>query len=598
MSIKNIRLKVYNMTCTSCEKSIERTLKRLVGVFNVKANYNEQCVEIEYDSELCSLKDIKKSIHSVGYSTEKSSNLGIAGVLIVVLTIIFIGNSTGGFDMNNMLKGATYFVLFVVGVLTSIHCVGMCGGIMISQSLSNESTNKFQAIKPALLYNIGRVISYSILGGIIGALGSILSLSIKTQAALQIFAGLFMIIMGFNMAGFGLFRRLQIRLPWNFCSLKNKPKTPLIIGILNGLMPCGPLQTMQLYALGTGSAVKGAFSMFIFALGTVPLMLTFGVVSGILRKGYTKKILKVSGVLVIVLGLIMGNRGLSLAGVPVSSLLPSNNESLAASNPNSTKAILKDGIQVVSITADENGYTPNVIYVKKDVTVKLIINGKQINSCNNAIVIPSLNIRKELNNGENIIEFTPKDKNINFSCWMGMITGVIRVVDNLDSVDTSKPDPSAPPTGGGNCCSSMSGGNSTNVQQTPSIYGNNLSEVETKNLVNIAMIVGNNQSATIKGIGYEFKPLIVVVNKNIKTKITFDLTEFDNTDGKFELVSAKTAEIFKSFNGKKGIVDLDITFNKADGYGIVKDGKILGVIQVVDDTKKADLEGIRKLYIQ
>ncbi|AWI05445.1 heavy metal transport/detoxification protein [Clostridium drakei] len=467
MSIKNIRLKVYNMTCTSCEKSIERTLKRLVGVFNVKANYNEQCVEIEYDSELCSLKDIKNSIHSAGYSTEKSSNLGIAGILIVVLTIIFIGNSTGGFDMNNMLKGATYFVLFVVGVLTSIHCVGMCGGIMISQSLSNESTNKFQAIKPALLYNIGRVISYTILGGIIGALGSILSLSIKTQAALQIFAGLFMIIMGFNMAGFGLFRRLQIRLPWNFCYLKNKPKTPLIIGILNGLMPCGPLQTMQLYALGTGSAAKGAISMFIFALGTVPLMLTFGTVSGLLNRGYTKKVLKFSGVLVIVLGLIMGNRGLSLAGVNVAetiiSPLTGNNESLAASY-NSTKAVLNDEIQVVNITADGNGYTPNVIYVKKDVPVKWTIDGKQINSCNNVIIVPALNIKKQLDNGENIIEFTPKDKDINFSCWMGMITGVIRVVDNLDSVDTSKPDPSAPPTGGGNCCSFMSGGNSTNKQ--------------------------------------------------------------------------------------------------------------------------------------
>ncbi|OAA92391.1 hypothetical protein WY13_00100 [Clostridium ljungdahlii] len=72
MSIKNIRLKVYNMTCTSCEKTMERTLKKLV---------------------------------------------------MVAVSIILIGNSTGGFDMNNMLKGATYFVLFAVGVLTSIHCV-------------------------------------------------------------------------------------------------------------------------------------------------------------------------------------------------------------------------------------------------------------------------------------------------------------------------------------------------------------------------------------------------------------------------------------------------------------------------------------------
>lgn len=605
MSIKNIRLKVYNMTCTSCERAIERALKKLVGVFNAKANYSGQFVDIEYDSELCNLKDIKDCINSAGYSTKNSSNFGFAGILMVVVAIILIGNSTGGFDMNNMLKGATYFVLFVVGVLTSIHCVGMCGGIMLSQSLTNESTSKFQAIKPAILYNIGRVISYTILGGIIGALGSILSLSIKTQAALQLFAGLFMIIMGFNMAGFSLFRKLQIKLPWSFCSVKNKPKTPFMVGILNGLMPCGPLQTMQLYALGTGSAFKGALSMFIFALGTVPLMLTFGAVSGLLSKGYTKKILKFSGVLVIVLGLIMSNRGLSLSGINVvsslASLLPGTNQSLAASGSNSTKAVLKDGVQVVNMTADGNGYTPNVLYVKKGIPVKWIIDAKQITSCNNAIVVPSLNIKKQLNNGENVIEFTPNDKDINFSCWMGMINGVIRVVDNLDSVDTSKPDPSAPPVGGPNCCSGGAvapGANSSTKQQTQSIYGSDLSKVQTEAIVNTAMVIGKNQSATIKGIGYEFKPLIVVVDKNIKTKLTFDLTAFDNPEGKFELVSAKTAETFKSFDGKKGVIDLDVTFNEASGYGIVKDGKVLGIIEVVDDIKKADLEKIRETYIK
>ncbi len=460
MSVKNIRLKVYNMTCTSCEKVIERSLKKLAGVFNAKADYSDQFVDIEYDSELCSLKDITNCINSADYSTEKSYNFRFTSILMIAIAIILIGNSTGGFDMNNMLKGATYFVLFVVGVLTSIHCVGMCGGIMLSQSLSNESTNKLQAIKPALFYNIGRVISYTILGGIVGTLGSALSLSIKTQAALQLFAGLFMIIMGFNMAGFTLFRKLQIKLPWTFCSLKNKPKTPFVVGILNGLLPCRPLQTMQLYALGTGSTAKGALSMFIFALGTVPLMLTFGAVSGLLSKGYTKKILKFSGVLVIVLGLIMSNRGLSLSGLNVvssiASLLPGTSQSLAASGSNSTKAVLKDGVQVVNMTADGNGYTPNVLYVKKNIPVKWIIDGKQITSCNNAIVVPSLNIKKQLDNGENIIEFTPNDKDINFSCWMGMINGVIRVVDNLDSVDTSKVDPSAPPVGSPNCCSSGS----------------------------------------------------------------------------------------------------------------------------------------------
>ncbi len=190
--------------------------------------------------------------------------------------------------MTAKLSGATYFVLFIVGMLTSIHCLGMCGGIMLSQSINKDSKSKFDSIKPALLYNAGRVVSYTIIAGIVGSLGSVLSLSISVKAGLQIFAGVFMIIMGLNMSGYSLFRKLDIKLPWSTCSVKKKPKAPFLVGVLNGLMPCGPIQTMQLYALGTGSAFNGALSMFIFSLSTVPLMLTFGALSGLISKGYTK----------------------------------------------------------------------------------------------------------------------------------------------------------------------------------------------------------------------------------------------------------------------------------------------------------------------
>ena len=166
-----------------------------------------------------------------------------------------------------------------------------------------KSRSKLKTLMPSILYNAGRVTSYTIIGGIVGALGSVLSLSLNVKAGLQIFAGLFMVIMGLNMTGFSLFRKFNIKLPWSSCKVKNKPKAPFLVGMLNGLMPCGPLQTMQLYALGTGSALTGAISMFLFSLGTVPLMLVFGAISGILSKGYTKQLLKFSGILVVVLGL-------------------------------------------------------------------------------------------------------------------------------------------------------------------------------------------------------------------------------------------------------------------------------------------------------
>lgn len=453
MSIKKEKIKVYEMTCTSCENRVERAVRQLEGVKYAKANFSEQFAEIEYDNELCSMNNIKDAIKNAGYSTEGSKDYKIMGILIIAVGVVLLGLKTGGFDMEAKLANASYAVLFIVGVLTSLHCVGMCGGIMLSQSLSKESKNRFEAIQPALLYNAGRVISYTILGGLIGAVGSVFSLSITAKAAMQIFAGVFMIMMGFNMAGFSTFRKFQIKLPHVACKAKSKLGSPFIVGLLNGLMPCGPLQTMQLFALGTGSAAKGALSMFVFSIGTVPLMLTFGALSGLLSKGYTKKILKFSGVLIIVLGIIMGNRGLALAGININPITAFASNSPGSSNAYAAKATLQDGIQIINMTADNNGYAPNSFYVQKGIPVRWIIDGKEMNSCNNAIVARELNLEWKLRKGENIKEFIPGDKDINFSCWMGMIRGVIKVVDNLDAVDTSKADPSLPPPSKGpSCC--------------------------------------------------------------------------------------------------------------------------------------------------
>jgi plastocyanin domain-containing protein len=358
-------------------------------------------------------------------------------------------------------------------------------------------------------------------------------------------------------------------------------------------MPCGPLQTMQLYALGTGSAAKGALSMFMFALGTVPLMLTFGAISGLLSKGYTKKLLKFSGILVIVLGLIMGNRGLALAGVN----LPSIN-SLGTSSSSSggavegTKAVIANGKQTLTMSANYRGYVPNVLYVQKGIPVNWVVNGDEITSCNNAIVVPSLDIEAKIKKGENIIEeFTPTEAgDINFSCWMGMIRGVIRVVDDINTVDASKADPSLPAPSTPSCCS-------TPIAETESIYGDDISSAPTERLIKKANINSSSQDAIITGIGYEFDPLITVVNKGLKATINLDLTSFDNPEGKYEVIDGETGKTLNTFEGKKGVVKIPIDTASSKGYGIIKEDRILGIIQVVDDIRTVDLEKIRAKYL-
>ena len=605
MSIKKEKIKVFDMTCTSCESRVEKAVKKLGGVKTATASFSNQSLTIEYDIDLCNLEKIKTAIKTAGYSTESSINYKIVGIFIIAAAIILIGNTSSGIDMTSKLNGATYFVLFIVGALTSVHCVGMCGGIMLSQSINKDSKSKYDSIKPALLYNAGRILSYTVIGGIVGALGSVLSLSISVKAGLQIFAGVFMIIMGLNMSGYSLFRKLNIKLPWSACSIKKKPKTPFLVGVLNGLMPCGPLQTMQLYALGTGSAVNGALSMLIFSLGTVPLMLTFGALSGLITKGYTKTLLKFSGILVVVLGIVMGTRGLALAGIniPNTSTLAANfsgNKTPTTSSP-AAKSTIENGVQIIRMTADGAGYTPNGLYVQKNMPVKWIIDGKSLNSCNGQIIVPSMNIEKTLQSGENIIEFTPKDKDISFSCGMGMIRGIIKVVDNIEAVDTSKPDSSIPAPSSGMPGCNM-GGTTTSpaapsTPKKPSIYGTDLSKVETSRLIHKVTISQKDQTTSIKGIGYEFDPLIIVATKNVNTTLIFDLNKFDNPDGTFEIAASDTGKNIVTFKGKKGIVKATTTFSTKGAYMIINDGNIVGAVVIVDDLKNTDLNKIRKDYI-
>lgn len=580
------------MTCTSCEKRVERTVQKLEGVIKVKANFSGQYAEIEYQEELTSLSQIKAAINSVGYSTENSKSYKYVGIVIIAAAIALLGLNTGTFDMETKLNNASYAVLFVVGILTSIHCVGMCGGIMLSQTLKNEGKNKFEAMKPALLYNAGRVLSYSILGGIVGAIGSVFALSLSVQAGLQIFAGVFMIMMGFNMAGFSAFRKFQIKLPASVCKLQAKPRTPFLVGVLNGFMPCGPLQTMQIFALGTGSALYGSLSMFMFALGTVPLMLTFGAVSSLLSKGYTKKILKFSGILIIVLGLIMSNRGLALAGMNASPIAfmakigAFGTENMPGAN--AVKATIKDGVQYLNMTASYSGYVPNELYVQKDMPVKWIVDGKELSGCNKTIVIPELNVQSKLQMGLNTIDFTPGDEDLGFSCWMGMIRGTIKVVDDLEKVEAQNSDPAT----------ADSAPSSNATTQAESIYGNDINQVPTDRLIKKATIANEGQTVAIKGIGYELEPLIVVTKTGVPTKLSLDLSSYDYAEGNFAVVDLSNMQIITQFTGVKNMNEVDFTVDKSGSYGIYADEELIGILEFADNMDTVDLEQLRNTYLR
>ena len=316
---------------------------------------------------------------------------------------------------------AGYGILFLFGVLTSFHCVGMCGGLVMSQS--------FEGIKDSAAYNAGRVISYTAVGGVVGSLGYAVGFTGVLKGLVPIVGGLFVIIMGMSLLGiFPFLRRFSLPIPGFFAGklLRKNKYGPLSIGLLSGLMPCGPLQIVQLYALGTRSTVFGALSMLVFALGTVPLLFVFGTLNTVINKKHTLVVLRTSAVLVIILGTIMFGRGLALFGVSP------DLQALSITEGNKSTARVEEGIQTVATELRTSGYTP--IVVQKDIPVKWIIKvkGEDLNKCNNTIVIPELKIEKSLTEGDNLIEFTPRrEGEIAFSCWMGMIKSKITVVEKI-----------------------------------------------------------------------------------------------------------------------------------------------------------------------
>ena len=196
-------------------------------------------------------------------------------------------------------ENASLGLVFLVGLLTSTHCIGMCGGILLAQTTDAHGVTgrSKRGLIASAAYNGGRVVSYTAVGTVCGALGAVITYTPNIKSMVFTVAGALVLLIGLRMAGIlpGL-RPSETELP-GACSLNARTRRrfagqPLIIGLLTGVMPCGALSAMWLYAMSSGSAVRGALVMLVFSLGTVPLLFLFGALQSFLPRGWMKYIVK------------------------------------------------------------------------------------------------------------------------------------------------------------------------------------------------------------------------------------------------------------------------------------------------------------------
>jgi sulfite exporter TauE/SafE len=215
--------------------------------------------------------------------------------------------------------------VFFIGLAGSMHCIGMCGGFVALYSLQKPADRP--TLPYHLLYNAGRVLTYSLLGGAIGYLGSfaaVLGRNRGLPGAVLLLSGLFMVVLGMNMAG--LFRRGFLRdeariaeTPFFRGLLRRtlafgSPAGALLFGLVLGFLPCGLLYPIFIHAASSGGFVAGMTTLAVFGLGTVPAMLFFGVLLARLSPAVRLLLHRAAALLIVLLGFLTVLRGMAYNG--------------------------------------------------------------------------------------------------------------------------------------------------------------------------------------------------------------------------------------------------------------------------------------------
>ncbi|MDR1900957.1 MAG: sulfite exporter TauE/SafE family protein [Treponema sp.] len=592
---RTLVLRIGGMTCVNCQNRIEKKLRSTVGIEDAKVNFSTGTATVSYNTSIITLHEIADTIEKLDYqvldessrtagANHQESKTQVVGILVIILALYMliqhfgIGALAGAFPLAE--AGMGYGMLFIIGLITSVHCVAMCGGINLSQCIPAAALqtggDRFRVLLPGILYNTGRIISYTAVGMIAGGLGSVVSITGPMQGIVQLAAGVFMVIMGINMLGiFPRLRRFNLHLPKIFAKKieaeKENNKNPLFIGLLNGFMPCGPLQAMQLYALSTGSPVRGGFSMLLFSLGTVPLMFGIGALSSVLSKKFTAGAMKIGAILVVVLGLTMFSNGWSLGGFSnftenFSSFKNASGSaapSKADSSASPFEPVVVDGVQLVNSTLSAGRYP--AITVQAGIPVKWTINAPQgsINGCNNRMIIREYGIEHRFKIGENLIEFTPERiGKFSYSCWMGMIRSSITVTAEGETAAAVSEDIAPVPAG----------------------------VIIPTSTVAVAEIDGEGtQTVKIDLRDDGINPSIIIMEKFRKTAwiINNDSLDAGNSSLIFPLYSIPRYPIKTGENTLWLLPSQDFEFSTSDNvyYGYVK---------VVDDINNLDIDAIKR----
>ena len=319
---KTYTFHINGMHCSACEVLTESEISELPEVSYVKASLKNLSIEVagEFGDKKPEhiARDLSEILKPHGYtlSVEKQNHsvkwfdFNIAIPIAVAFIVLFIFLQKLGIVNLITSSDVSYGTAFVVGLIASVStCMAVVGGLVLS--MSANFAKEGDKVRPQVLFHVGRLMSLFILGGVIGTIGSSFQLGITGTFILSLIVAIVLLILGINLLDiFPWAKRLQPTIPSfigkHVHGLKsiNHTLTPLLVGIATFFLPCGFTQSMQIYTLTTGSFLSGALIMFVFALGTLPVLSLLSFSSlGIHKKASSGIFFKTAGLIVIFFGI-------------------------------------------------------------------------------------------------------------------------------------------------------------------------------------------------------------------------------------------------------------------------------------------------------
>lgn len=331
--------------------------------------------------------------------------------------------------------------VLLTGLLAGgISCAAVQGGLLAGLVARQRPDDAAPAGQTALArlgddlapvggFMAGKLLSHTLLGALLGAVGGAVQLSLGARTALQFVAGALIIVFGLSQLGVPGFRRIVVMppLPW-MRMVRNQSRSraafaPAILGFATVVIPCGVTLSVEALALASGSALAGAATMAVFVLGTGPLFAVLGYAARKAATAWRGRLAIATGVVLLLTGLYTVNGGLELAGSPLAV------SRLMSAEADQSAATVSDGAQVVEIIAVTGAYRPPNVAARAGVPTTLLVRSQNAKGCVRALVVPSRGIEETLPvSGETRIDLGVLEPGtLEYSCSMGMYTGVITV---------------------------------------------------------------------------------------------------------------------------------------------------------------------------